>query len=486
MNVSEAFLVNTKNFESIIDALVDYDADEPVINSSLLEILGYSDPNDLLVVRLLKDFNIIDNNGEPSTYFEEFQNPKTTKRALAKGLLDAYEQLFEKNPKIHQASPDDIKGAFEELFDGKKTDLIIKYISGTFQKVVQYTGVKNIDAVLNEENQSVESAVVSETSVNGAINENNQSKKLIRESLSDKNIDDLVNEFDAKKNSEFSAPKKDDELDLTINEYVKDETKENDDDPFGLGDQDAPSVEQSKEEKTIDTDPIDLDASLSSLTNQPAEPMETLATEKNFVQKALIRKSDLLHKMHRWDDLLPTLEEIIKRYDDEHEFPNLREAVSRSIIRRAVTLLKLNRSEEALPALNTVIDRFKESEIKEYYDQASKAMLHKAQILEMNEGSDLLPLYNTIIDRLDSDSEILIKEKLDRIHLKRFDLIIKKGTQNDILEASEGLINRFKGREEHREYLQLAMMKRAEILDELGRDEDALKAYDEFLAAFGD
>ncbi|HKK44523.1 MAG TPA: DUF5343 domain-containing protein [Balneolaceae bacterium] len=491
MKVSEAFLVNTKNFESIIDALVKYDSDE-VINSSVLEVLGYSDPNDLLVVRLLKDFNIITNDGEPGEHYDEFKDPDSTKKALAKGLIEAYAKLFEVNPKIHQASIDTIKETFEELFDGKKTELIIKYISSTFQKVVSYVGTSTIDAIREQDQTETVTSTLAETvEINSNGHQQSSDQNLIRESIGDKNIDDLVNDFDAKKSGKEENKEDDDELNLTIREYVEDETEEKvnkEEDPFGFTDeQDTSEMANSPDNDTnMDKDPVDLEAPLSSVNSQSAENMATLTTDNSFVQKALIRKSDLLNKLQRWDELLPTLEEIITRYDDENEHPSLKEAVSRSIIRQAVTLLKLNRPDEALPALTKVIDRFKDSPKKEFYDQASKAMLFKAQILEKDESSDLLPLYNMIIERMDSSSEILVKEKLDQVYLKRYDLIIDNGSRDEILDASNSIIKRFKGQNDYREYLQVAMMKRAEILDELGHDEEALKAYDEFLAAFGD
>jgi tetratricopeptide (TPR) repeat protein len=478
MKVSEAFLVNTKNFESIIEALVAYQADNPVINSSLLEALGYSDPNDFLVVRLLKDFKVINSNGEPDVHYEKFHNSETTKQALAQGMVHAYEGLFEQHPTIHQEKPDQIKEAFEGIFEGKKTDLIIKYISGTFQKVVSYIGVSVIDTALKEKmaEPELEKVAVETTfteSDNGFIN--------------GKDAQDLLNDFDAKKQAKDSFSE-DETPDITVKEFKKEEIEENEDDPFDFINDLDPSSEQettADEPIGIDQDPFGLETSLSAVTqNSDQMNSDTLTKEHDFIQKALFRKSDLLHKMQRWEDLLPALEEIIKRFDSE-KHPDLKEAVSRSIIRRATTLVKLKRIDEALPALSTVISRFKDSDKQEFYDQASMAMLYKTQILEKQGGTDLLPLYNAIISRLDSSSDLLMKEKLDQIHLKRFDLILETGKDSEILDASTKLVQRFKNNSEHQDYLQIAMMKRAEVLDKLNRDEEALEAYDEFLALFG-
>ena len=245
------------------------------------------------------------------------------------------------------------------------------------------------------------------------------------------------------------------------------------------------SSESNMENEKADIHPIDLDVPMSQATKS-TNAMQNVTQKNEFVKKALLRKSDLLHKMKRWEELVPTLEEIIDRYDNEENI-DFREAVERSVIRRAFTFLKLDRNEEALPALNTVISRFKDSDKDEFYKQASRAMLFKANILENNNAStdELLPLYNTIIERLDSNSELLMKEKLDDIHCRRFDLIVDDGDNSTLLDASAELINRFKDSNKHQEYLQRAMILRAETLDEMGEDEAALEAYDEFLERFG-
>lgn len=553
MKVSEAFLVNTENFVPIIEALVNYDADDIVINSDLLEHLSYSDPNDLLVIRILKDFSIIDNNGEPGKYFDEFQNPETTKIALAKGLVTAYEGVFDHHPNIHQQPPEKIKEVFQQHFKDKKTDLIIKYISRTFQKIVSHIGISTIDAVLNDEvnkeKVTAEVAAFEETeksSSNNGRDQNtngNDDQEVKKEEISDNSIDDFLNGFetsDSKNNSSDNSDEqsefapnidksqaddppiqefvnsieesneesiettgekkkntKSEELSETLDEIEKDsiEQKENQegedkDDAFDLEtneqpEQESNSSESNKKQEPADIDPIDLELPMSQAT-KPNNAMQNVTDEHQFVKKALLRKSDLLHKMKRWEELVPTLEEIINRYDNQ-EHTDLKNAVERAVIRRAIALLKLGKNEEALPALNSVIDRFKDSDNEEFYEQASRAMLFKIDILEKKNvpSDELLPLYNTIINRLDSNSQLLLEEKLDEIHCKRFDLIIDENNTSMLLDASTKLINRFKDSGKHQEYLQKAMIVRAETLDEMGEDEAALKAYDEFLKRFG-
>ena len=561
MKVSEAFLVNTKNFAPIIETLVNYDADDIVINSDLLEQLSYSDPNDLLVIRILKDFSIIDNDGKPAKYFEEFQNHETTNIALAKGLITAYKGIFDQHPEIHRRPPEKIKEVFEQHFRDKKTDLIIKYISGTFEKIVSYVGVSTVDAVLDGEidNEKVAAEVTTveasekNTSSNGNSNIDDQSdhdknsQPVQKEEISNNNIDDFLDSFEiggSKRNSSNtpvspapnSLDKEDETEDPSIQDFVnseeeddesemsiestedngkdleteelsdnhekteeentmetdnnRDETTDEDNLDLNVDDQSdqeyKPTPSENNQEKvTADIDPIDLELPMSQAT-KPNNVMQNVTKEHQFVQKALLRKSDLLHKMKRWEELVPTLEEIIDRYDNQENI-DFKDAVERAVIRRAIALLKLGKNDEALPALNSVISRFKDSDNKEFYEQASRAMLFKANILENKDASsdELLPLYNDIIKRLDSNSELLLKEKLDEIHCRRFDLILDENDTSLLLDASSKLISRFKDSNKHQEYLQKAMIIRAETLDEMGEDEAALQAYDEFLKRFG-
>ncbi|HEX6982701.1 MAG TPA: DUF5343 domain-containing protein [Balneolaceae bacterium] len=497
MRVSAAFLVNTKNFDTIISALATCNAQ--VINVDVVQELGYSDPNDLLVVRLLKDFEIITDDGLPAKYFDEFQNPETTKYALARGFLEAYSSLFEKHPSIHHSPPDKVKEAFEEIFSGKKTNLIIKYITGTFLCVAAYCGLSVIDAIQGGE----EEQVFAHSSVTNGQNGFYKNERSITEEIGDKTIDDLVSNFSFQKGPIKNGTEMQKPEEISNNETTNEDINSS----FENTNHNNSEAMMANHDYNIDSDPFGLDAPspgapnsdhlngesnpLNDTPNHNSKPklngsssLSSKSTRDEFIQKALFRKSDLLYKMQRWESLLPTLEEIIKRYDNpDHE--NLNETVSRSIIHRAIVLIKLKRLNEALPALDSVIEHFKDSENKEFYHKASMAMIYKVQILENKDDADLLPLYNAIIERMASHPAGMLGDKLDEIHLKRFDLILARGETDEILDASAKLIERFKDSQKHSAYLQKAMIQRAEILDEMNRDEDALQAYEDFLAVFG-
>lgn len=507
MKVSEAFLVNTNNFDAIIKALVNYDEEEPIIDSDLMEELGYSDPNDLLVVRLLKDLDVINNEGEAAEHYHEFRDPETTKKALGKGIVSAYEDLFREHPHIHK-SQDEIKRIFEEIFRDKKTDLIIKYISGTFKKLISFVGLNTIDDLLPDD--GFEQKEPAEP-VEGE-EDTREEQSIIETEASDTHEDKTEEETDY---SEYAPP----ELNGNHDQEEENEQEEETSAPtlaeaFENGqagsaetdDTDASVVEfendvvetvDEKTETAVETEtktgPSEQPSSENESNPSPSNtgnPMEELSkttdkelnTDDSLVQKALFRKFDLVYKMERWEDLLQTADEIISRYDDH---PELEKKVVQAITRRADALLELERPSDALEPVNNIIDRFSDSENEQYYEQASQALMLKAQILEDQGEGDLLGLYDTIVDRFESGDGQADNEKLNQIILKRFEIVLEEKEEDKVLEACSSLISRFKGNEEHKDHLHTAMIKRAEILDEMDRDEEALEAYNEFLSAFG-
>ena len=113
------------------------------------------------------------------------------------------------------------------------------------------------------------------------------------------------------------------------------------------------------------------------------------------------------------------------------------------------------------------------------------AMLQKSQLLEDGSPEELLSLYNDIIDRLRTASSPKIKKQVDDIFINRVDLLSENGSENELLNAVEDLIDRFKDSQLQNGELEQAMYKKAEILENLNRDEEALEAYSEFLEKFG-
>lgn len=494
MGISENFLVNTKSFDPIIKAFISRSEPPGKISDATLEEMGYDNPSDLLVIHVLRGLDIINQDKTPSDLYYKMVDPLQTKEAIAEGIINGYRDLFEQNYNIHKMLPGELQEELKDYFDGKKTDLIVKYIANTFHKLVTYAGPKYVEKARDEmigpqKEETNEDKVVSaeDTASESGKKDNslpNFKEDLDQQEVGKKNIEDILfgekrgkpeeqQKTESSDSASANVPKDEKEEDSERKEEV--ETKEESE--LKEVSEQAKSEPVIKESKTTDTDN-------DSPEEEPAK--SNLKTSDELVQKAFIKRAELQYKLEHYEDALKSAEQIISYFDEAGE-DFLKNAVSNAIIRRVELVNKLGQEHKLLPALNEVIRRFGNSDKQKYYDQASGAMLQKAELLEQKgyEGQELRPLYDTIINRLKDESDPGVQEKVNNIFIKRLALLNRAGDQSELLKALEESIQRFKGSKHFRKYLEETMFRKAEVLEEMNRNEEALEAYTTFLEEFG-
>ena len=85
------------------------------------------------VIDLLKGMQFLDNSGAPLDLYNEFQNSKLSKKAIATGVINAYPGLFKAYPKANELSKDDLIGYFKQHTGAE--DSVLKKIYDTFKKL---------------------------------------------------------------------------------------------------------------------------------------------------------------------------------------------------------------------------------------------------------------------------------------------------------------------------------------------------------------
>jgi len=485
MGITESFLVNADKLNSIIDTLIENGEVPDKITDEKLKSIGFDNPADLLVIHIFKELKILEEDGTPTELFEKLIQEDTSSAAIAEGIIHGYKDLIVRYPDIYKMKPEDIQEKIDAYFKGEKTELVVKYMSNTFKKLVSYAGYDNFEdacaRILDEEyfdNEESGSAgeEIAEVQRNGS--ETTQTvSKIKQEEKGEQSVDELLanseqeEQEDTDSVSETATDTESQESDIaeefTKNRMGSESTDKEKQAPPPSENKEPSNNEETKEDTTMQT-------------------IDTMPSTNKKVQKAFIKKADLLYKLERYEELVPSLKNIIEHFDGAEE-PVLKEAVEKSIIRRALILGKLGRNDELLPALNDVISRFEDSDKQEYYDQASMAMLNKANLLESKNKTDqLLPLYEKIIHRLNDTTTPKIREKVNNVFLSRVTLLLEQDEDKEkALNAIDELIERFKNTEAEKDKLEEAMYKKAEIHEELGQDEEALQAYDEFIEMFG-
>lgn len=171
--------------------------------------------------------------------------------------------------------------------------------------------------------------------------------------------------------------------------------------------------------------------------------------------------------------------------DEEHPSDDAH-FIDRAHIKKAMLLYKLNRLEEALPALDLVYERFGRSQEAYLFEQASDALIKKMNVAEkLHRNDELLPIYSEVINRLKDSKEPSFVQSTDHAYIQSADMMLAAHLQAEALEVFEEAISRMKGTERNPEFLAKAMFTKANLLEELGSDEEALAAVEEFLEMFG-
>lgn len=80
------------------------------------------------VLIILKDMGFIDGSGVPTELYAEYQNPSLAKRALAKGIKNAYPALFKAYPNAQSLPKQDLEGYFKQQ-TGKAGSVLDKMVS---------------------------------------------------------------------------------------------------------------------------------------------------------------------------------------------------------------------------------------------------------------------------------------------------------------------------------------------------------------------
>lgn len=137
MSLTTSYLTSTKNFEGIMNSIISARAPERFTNK-FLEDLGYKSSNDRLIAGVLKGLGFLTETGEPTQRYFDFLDQTQSKKVMAIGIQEAYEDLFNLNKDAQKLSQDDVKNKLKTLTQGQKGDKVIDSMARTFKTLCDY------------------------------------------------------------------------------------------------------------------------------------------------------------------------------------------------------------------------------------------------------------------------------------------------------------------------------------------------------------
>ena len=361
MNLTTMYFTNTSNFEEIVETIRTADDLPDKIDSSFLEDLGYTDPADLLILRFFKIVDFINEDDSPSPLLDKFREPESSKEVFAQGVLDAYEKLFDKDPTIHKKTKEDIIQLLQASLDEKKSNIIIGYMANTFQILVEYVGEETITKVLEKDDSD------------------------------DSDEDDIFDlpEIDTGDHDQYKP-----------NGEQEDTTEEKSEPKIGVEVSEPDEPTNNNNDKEADSEVTSMSSAVNGMeTGTSKEVSEAISTSLNltmpptpetktskekiktdYINKAYIKKADLLYRLERLEEALPVLDEVYERFAESEE-DQLKETASVALIKKMDTAERLELNDYLISIYSEVIDRLEGVENSDFVPFVDHAYVNITEIL---------------------------------------------------------------------------------------------------------
>lgn len=155
MALTNSYLTSTKNFEGIMNSILGARAPERFTNK-FLEDLGYKSSNDRLIVGVLKSLGLLNETGEPTQRYYDFLDQTQSKKIIAIGIQEAYEDLFNIKKDAQNMSQEEVKNKLKTLTQGAKGDRVIESMAKTFKTLCDYAEWSDI-SVISQDDRAVKS-----------------------------------------------------------------------------------------------------------------------------------------------------------------------------------------------------------------------------------------------------------------------------------------------------------------------------------------
>jgi hypothetical protein len=137
MALTNSYLTSVKNFESIMNSILNARAPER-FTTKFLEDLGFKSSTDRLIIGVLKAVGLLDDSSQPTQRYYEFLDQSQSKRIIAKGIQEAYEDLFNLRVDAQNMTNEDVKNKLKTLTQGQKSDRVIEQMALTFRTLCNY------------------------------------------------------------------------------------------------------------------------------------------------------------------------------------------------------------------------------------------------------------------------------------------------------------------------------------------------------------
>lgn len=137
MALTNSYLNTTKNLEKMFNSILTARAPERFTNKFLSD-LGFTSSNDRLFIGVLKAIGLLDESAAPTQRYYDFLDQSQSKRMIAEGIREAYEDLFNLRVDAQNMTNEEVKNKLKTLTQGQKGDRVIDCMVMTFRALCDF------------------------------------------------------------------------------------------------------------------------------------------------------------------------------------------------------------------------------------------------------------------------------------------------------------------------------------------------------------
>lgn len=139
------YMISAKRVREILEKIKEAPTPSKFTQNYLSTTLGFAGANDKAFISYAKSLDFLGTNGVPTELYKRYRNPSLSAGALAKGLMQAYKALYERNERFYELS----KSKFHELVCAETgldhDNITAKRITNTFAEAKKLADFSSLD-----------------------------------------------------------------------------------------------------------------------------------------------------------------------------------------------------------------------------------------------------------------------------------------------------------------------------------------------------
>lgn len=449
MKIFETFVTKSNQLNEALIKIQGREIPE-FFNQDFLEELDLKRPNSIHYVMLFKKLGLINEDEEPILeYYSQFVESEERSRAVIAELVKkAYAQLFELDNNAHRLPEEKIHGLFRQIMGEEKSSTFVQLVADTFIALSKYADWNSSLTVTVEESNSEEEP-----------------------------------EDEIEQHEEYSSEM----IDTAVEEHIAEmEDEEDDDNEALIYEEELVTTEVNGQYQNGQTKPGMIDNGISEWFQKPATPHE------EFLLELLDGNSD--HHYRGGIEAPSTNEKQADHLDhdstDSETRQDIEEASNSDSESGAVTAYEFSEeNSNGSPGGDIEASNWPDENITEPFnsdsgsEETAEASLDSEESASSEEVKDNLPTESEHTSKNGRPNDSLNwTDETNQTHINAIDdNHSEKNMETINLAKPESNGNGVSKIENHSDYLKNALIKRANLLTELGRYEEAVNAFDEIL-----